>query len=435
MKKFGFIAFLFLALAIFSSGVLAQAAPESFVSNVEVRVNDQVASQDSPILLERGQQVVVEVFFTGNVLGKCQIGDDNPCFDTRVEASLEGWEFGTVGDVEGPFEVEPGVSYKKVLTFTLPEDMPASDNLSLNVELKDDDNLEVFNYLVRVQEKRHDVNVFDAILNPTNNVQAGQPLFVTVRVENLGDSPETSVKVTAAMPQLGLQASEFVDRLNAADSESDDDEADDSATTNDLLLIIPEGTPEGNYDVVVTVEYNRGHTVSQETFTMHVLGKAKEPVTVPGTQTTGVTINVDNQALKVEQGQGGVYKFSVANLGQQASSFTFEVLGVQDWANLKVEPSVLVVQPNSAQDAFVYVAPKEGTEGIKMFTVKVKSNDKVLSETQLSLEVAKAQKSVNARTVFTWLFVVLLAVLVILVVVVLVKKATSKGGIETQTYY
>lgn len=433
MKKLAFIAFLFVVLSIFSTAVLAQ---DEFVTVNKVEVNGQVLSDQSPVYLERGQQVVVSVFFTGNPLGKCLIGDDNPCFDTRVEAAIEGYEFGDVRDVVGPFEVEPGVTYKKVLTFTLPIDMPASDNLNLNVEIKDDDNLEALSFPVRIQEQRHSLNVFDVIFNPSNNVQAGQPLFATVRVENLGDSPETSVKVNVAIPSLGVETSEFVDRLNAADSESDDNEADDSATTNDLLLMIPENTPEGNYNVVVTVEFNRGHSLTQKTYTMHVLGKVQAPTTVPGTQTTGVTVTVDNQALKVEQGQGGVYKFSVANLGQQASSFTLEVVGVQDWANLKLEPGVLVVQPNSAQDAFVYVAPRDGVEGIKMFTVKVKSGNDVVSEKQLSLEVAKAQSSVSAKTVFTWLFVALLAVLVILVVVVLVKKVTSRGGgIEAQTYY
>ncbi|MBI2005664.1 MAG: hypothetical protein HYS80_02775, partial [Candidatus Aenigmarchaeota archaeon] len=108
---------------------------------------------------------------------------------------------------------------------------------------------------------------------------------------------------------------------------------------------------------------------------------------------------------------------------------------VQTWASVRVDPSALVVQPNDAKEVFVFVAPKEGVEGTKAFTVKTLSNGNVVSESQLMLDVVEPEGA-TAKQVFTWVFVVLLALLVLLVIVVLVKKATSREkGVESQTYY
>lgn len=446
MRILNLIVTLFLAIALVSTGVLATHVHDSsesfntqeFVTLERVEVNNVLADEFSPVFLERGEQVVVEVFFTGNPFGKCDSGDDNPCYDTRVEAEIEGYEFGDVRDVVGPFEVEPGVSYRKVLTFVLPEDMPASDDLDLNIEVKDDDDLVLVRFPVRIQEPRHSLSVFDVIFNPTNNVRAGQPLFTSVRVENLGDNVEPSIKVTVAIPELGIQTSEFVDRLLTQQDQNDDEDedGDDAATTNDLLLMIPEDAEEGAYDVVVTLEFNRGHSTSERTFTMNVLASEDEAATVLGVVSTGVSVSVDSQAQRVNQGQGGVFKFSVANLGNRAASFTFDVTGTEDWANTRVDPTSLVVQPDSTGDAFVYVAPKEGVEGMQMFTVKVMSGENVVAEKQLSLEVVKVPAKTSAKTVFAWVFVALLVILVILVIVVLVKRAGAKEeSVEGQTYY
>ena len=434
MKTFGLFAILILVVSLF--GVVAQAAPGDFVTDLRVKVNGVNADSNLPVRLERGQQVAVEVFFTGNPLGRCQVGEDNPCYDTRVEVEIQGYEYSEVRDVEGPFEVEPGVPDRKVLMFTLPDDMPASDNLNLNVEIKDDDELVSVVYPVRIQEVRHRLNIFDAIFNPINNVRAGQPLFTTLRVENLGDNLESSAKVTVAIPALGIQTSEFVDRLGTVQNNQDEDnEVDDASTTSDLLLFIPQGTLEGNYDVVVTLEYNRGFSTEERTYTMHVVG-SEQVQNVPETSNTGVLVNVESETLKVNAGEGAIYRFSVANLGRQASNFRLEVTGANSWANVRVDPMTLTVQPNGAEDVFVFVAPKEGVTGLKAFNVKVLSGSQVINDSQLTLEVVQAENTVSSKQVFTWIFVVLLAILVILVIVVLVKKASSKqGGVESQTYY
>ncbi len=443
MKGFKTFAFIMLVLTLLSSSAVFANVNyfnkdplTSFVNVDHIEVNSQVVNDFSPVYLEREQQVQVAVYFTGNPNGVCTSGNNNVCYNTRVSAELDGYEYGDVRDITPNFEVEKGVQYRKVLSFKLPADIQSSMDLTLRVEIKDENDLVVASYPIRLQEIRHKLNIYDVIFNPTSNVQAGQPLFTNVRLENLGDNVESSIKVTVAIPALGLQTSQYVDRLTTLQATNNDVDTNDAATTNDLLLMIPQNVLEGDYSVVVTADYNREASSVQKTYTMHVKG-TQVVIQNPVVNQVATTVNVDSQVQKVEQGNGATFKFSVGNLGQQATAYTFTVVGADAWANTRVDPSTVVVQANSASDAYVYVAPKPDTTGLKTFTVKVMSNNVVVAEKNLSVEVSEAKKGLDLKTVFTWVFAVLLVILVLLVIVVLVKRFASKEnkGIEGQTYY
>ena len=445
MKQFRLFAFVMLALVILTASVFASTygANNGFVTINHIEINNQFLDGlnpgINPIELQREGEVAVAVFLTGNPLGNCNVGKPNPCYTTKVRAEINGYEL-DLSDSSDAFKVEPNVSYRKVLRFVLPQDI-SSGTTSLRLEVSDGEDIVVGEYPVKISEIRHRLNVFDVISNPTNNVQAGQPLFTSVRLENLGDNTEASVKVTVAIPALGIQTSEYVDRLlNSVDNNNNlDSSVKDTATSNDLMLMIPSDVREGDYQVVVTLEYNRGRAQEQKTYNMHVKGVAQAP---NNTQTQpSVIVNVDSQTQRVESGNGAVYKFSVANLGQQATSYSLQVLGVNDWADVRVDPSNFVVQRDGTSEAYVYVAPKEGVDGMKTFTVNVLgANNVQVAQKSLSLEVTGAKQSnADVKTVFTWIFVVLLVLLVLLVIVVLVKKLASKNNteksVEGQTYY
>jgi hypothetical protein len=441
-RKINMNGFRFLALVMIVLSTVAGAfaltpdystGTQPFVTIDKIEVNGVELDKTSPVYTEREEELVVDVFFTGNPFGKCTSNDSNACYDARISAEISGYEYSEVRDSEGQFEVEPGVQYKKTLRLKLPNDMPSSDNLQLEVELKDDDDVVGIRFPIRVQEIRHKLNIYDVVFNPLNNVQAGQPLFTTVRLENLGDNTESSIKVSVSAPALGLQTSEFVDKLLTLESENNnvDEDADDAATTNDLMLLIPSNTPEGDYNVVVSVEYNRGRSIEQQAYKLHVRG-----IQTTQTPQTSVLVSVDSSSQKVEAGKGAVYKLNIANLEMRAQTFTVDVTGVTDWGTVRVEPQNVIVQADGTTDAYVYVSPKEGTTGVKTFTVKVMSGNTAVAEKNLSLEVAP-NNGVDAKTMLTWTFVALLAILVLLVIVVLVKKLAKKDsdGVEGQTYY
>jgi len=410
------------------TGTVTTVAPLTPFEIEEVRVDDVELQNGVSLYLERGTTVPVEVYVRGN----------QRAYDARVRVYLGGYEYGDVEALSDIFEVEKNVVRPIRFNLQIPYDLEASEYYTLHVELFDDDNSVKETYRVRVQETRHFVNVFDVIFNPMNNVQAGQYLFATVRVENLGDNIEDTVKVTLRVPSLDLQTSQFVNNeLITQEHFNQGSELAESrrvsATTGDLMLQIPQNTPAGDYEVVVTAEYDRGFGRTEKRYLMHV-----NSVTPSAVNDQSLTVNVDTNAQRVTEGQGAQFVFTITNLGQTARTFDFEVTGTEGWGTYRVDPQTLTVQPNDNEEVKVFVAPQEGVTGSKSFTVKVKSNGNVVAEKTLSVESVQGTGADTAKKVLAGIFIVLLVILVILAIAVIIKKATAskeEGPVEGQTYY
>jgi hypothetical protein len=426
---------LVLILALVS--VTMVAAADFSVDRVDVD-GVTVSSTGKAIYVERGTTVPVTVYMSGSPTGKI-------AYDARVQAYVGGYEYGKVEDVSDIFEVVPNVSYKKTLRLKIPSDMKATDKYTLNVEIFDDDQSTKRTYTLFVKEARHLVSLYDVIVNPVSNVQAGQPLFVTVRVENMGDNVEDSIKITASMPKLGIEASEYVDQLvRSRDEDQSDNRVSkrDAATTNELMLLIPENAQEGDYELSVKLNYNRGYGASNDAEDEKVLiVHVKSAKQTTGTATASALVNVDNTNQRAAVGEGAVYKVSMANLGKEAQTYSVEVLGVGSWGTSRVDPQNLIVPADKTGESLVYVSPAENAEtGVKTFTVKVKdSAGNVVSEKALTLDVVNAQASGSYeafKKVLEVGFIALLIILVVLGIVLAAKKLSgSNDSVEGQTYY
>src|SRR3989344_4030358 len=227
--------------------------------------SDKLA-ESQHIRVERGSTMFVEVFYHG-------LGGDESRYDTRIEVELDGYEYGVLDDNTEIFEVNPGQKGRKVLRIDVPEDIDSSDFYDLKVRMSDDDDEVTQVFKVRVEEQRHVVNIYDVIVQPYQHVEAGTPLFVTVTLENLGDNVEDLIKVTAAIPELGIQASDNVGELITWFDEDGDNivySKRDTVSSRDLVLFIPENAEAKDYELVVQAEYNRGHSVAEKKYTISV---------------------------------------------------------------------------------------------------------------------------------------------------------------------
>ena len=413
---------------------VALAADDFTVTSVEV--NDILAGA-SPVFVEAGSIATVEVTLQGaNVIS------GGSAYDVRVEASVGGYEYGKIEDVTPIFEVEQGVQYRKVLHLNIPEDIEASDDYTLRVDVFDDDNNVQYTFVLRVQEPRHQLRVFDTIINPVK-AQAGQPIFVSTRVENLGDNTEEDVKVTVSIPQLPqvLAQSVYIDELITDLSENEDKfnfDEDDAESTNDLMLMLPKDVPTGTYELVVRVDYDRFHTFVEERYVITVTGAAQEKVAVPQ-----LTVQADASSKNVAAGEGVVYTLTFANLGQQAQALTLSVSDVSAWGSAKVEPAVVTVPRDGSAQAFVYVTPQAEAVGTQTFTVVVSDGTAVVQTVALSAVVGPAQEKATGTDLTNVLeigFIVLLIVLVILGIVIVAKKLGKddedlEEPVEGKSYY
>ncbi len=421
-----------LSIILVASGVLAyniNGVPNYYIS--KIAVDDSQIYESESIFVERGQTVDVDVWFTG--YDNSGLGSID---STRVRAWIGGYEYDEVEAISNVFEVSPGVSYKKTLQLKIPSDLDGSKDYTLHVEVYDDQSNVEEVHSLRVEEKRHSLTIEDTIFSPDLTLEAGKNLFANVRIKNDGDKKEEDIKVKLSIPKLGISTRAYLDELAAHEIANTDEE--DSGSINSLYLKIPENTKEGNYDVVVEAEYNNGHDVVSETYTLSVKNDEAKVVA------SNSMINVDSSTKKIAQGEGSIYKISFANLESNAKSYSVEVSGADAWATTRVDPSSVTVQPDKTADAYVYLAAKEDASvGTHMFTVRIKSGDNVIKELNLGAEVTEATVSSwdTVKLVLEIIFIILLVALIAVGTVIGIRKYRKDEGLEepsvpeAQTYY
>jgi len=436
MKCMSLIALMLVVTSLFGS--LAVAAPSFNVEKIEIDGIEFATCDPNvnalQVYVERGQVLPIDVSLRG-------VGN---AYDVRVRAYIGGYEYGTIQDETEIFQMKNNVARTAHLALNVPEDIFVGSGVDGNkftlfLEMFDGDKSERCAYNLNIEEPRHFVTTYDVILNPPSNVKAGQPLFASVRVENLGDNVEESIKVTVSIPELGISTSEYVDELiteQDLDQERFIFSKRDSASTNDLMLIIPEDAKEGDYQVKTTVEYNRGHTKEEAVKTIHIKGVTKAPVVMGPV----AVVSVDSAVQTAEMGKGAVYKVSVANLGSEAKIFMVETMGTSAWATSRVDPQLQTVAGEKTADFNVYVSPNEGaTAGAHSFSVLVKDSEgKLVAEKALSVNVNAVAEKDTLRNVLEVAFVVLLIILVVVGLIVLVRKLGSdepEEAVEGKTYY
>ncbi|MBW2977994.1 hypothetical protein KY331_04070 [Candidatus Woesearchaeota archaeon] len=329
-------------------------------------------------------------------------GDDE---HVSVEAEVRGLEHDRerANDQTNDFTIKNGRSYYKKLELTLPDRMD-SDQYALRIEVanrKDDEVVE--NLILEVGPVRHGVKIKDVVFSPDGEVRAGRSLLTSVRLKNIGEFDEEDVKVTVEIPDLGISAADYID----------DVEADDSVTSEELWMRVPAQAQPGEYKAVVTVEFNEGDDEVREEYEVTVVSDTG----VAATKASGKTIiNVGGEVQNVVAGESGViYPVSLTNGGLTSRTYTIGV-NVGDWAEIRVNPNVVVLGAGETKIVYVYVAAKEvASEGEQTFGVEIKSGDELLKEIVLKANVAKGASGMSG---FKKGLEIVLVVLVVLLFVI-----------------
>jgi len=361
------------------------------------------------VFMERGGSVDIEVSI---------IGGNTTKNDVKVKVWVGGYEY---GDIEDTSDI------KKKLSLDIPEDVDVEDGdyiLFVKVYDKSDGVEESFD--VFLEEKRHSLKIQDVILRPSSTIKAGSPLFVVVRVENLGAKKEEDIKIGISVPELGISARDYIDELAAQEIANEDEE--DSESSNEIFLRIPKEALEGEYTLTVDVEYDRGHRTASTKRIVRVIGEEIKK------EEAEALIIVDSTSQSVETGSDAQFRITVMNTGEKANLYSLEVDGEQLFASSKVSPGFLLVKEGESATFDVIMTAKGDVGGIKSFMVKVKDGDKIIKEITLSLDIIPKSYELN-----NWLvtgFVVLIILLIILGLILLATKGKpEEPGTEGQTYY
>ena len=416
--------FMFLILLISMLTIPSLTTATSSVIFNEIEVNDVDVTDGGKVAIDRGEDVDIRVELSSPV----------DYDDVRVKASVDGYEYDDIQDSSKIFDMRGSTGvYTKYLHLNIPEDIDTGA-YTLNIEVKNALGSRVMSGIIlQVGEARHSLSIQDVILRPTSTVEAGRPLGVEVRLENMGSRKEEDIRVSASLKALGVSTRAYLDELGYEEIDSDDDETSGSVM---LYLPVPADAISGEYDLDVEVEYSRGHEVVSESAKVYVSGTA-------ASTEVNTIISIDSVSKAVEKGKQVTYKLMLANLGDSEVVYSLAVSGTQAWADVSLNPGFVRVQPNGAGELTLTVAPKDKpVAGEHTFTLHVKENDNVLRSVDLTSVVSEGRSWTSVKSVLEIGFAVLISLLVILGLIVAFKKLGGNDQVpeqpmmdEGQSYY
>ena len=349
-----------------------------------------------------------------------------------IKAEIDGLDHDEeqAEDETEPFSVREGRSYWKTLNLKLPARMDV-DQYALRIEVsnRNNDEVEVI-AMLDVSTPRDAVAIKDVVFSPEGEVQAGRALLTNVRVKNIGEQDQEGVRVKISIPELGLSDSDWIDEV----------EAEDSVTSEELYMRIPQCAKAGEYEVIVTVEYDEGDEEVEQSETITVV--EGDMCDVGGEDKGQTVITVGSDVQDVVAGESGVvYPVSLSNTGSVARTYQIAVQA-GSWADVRVSPNVVVLDGKATKMVYVYVAANEdAAPGEQTFGVEIKSGEEVLQEVVLSANVVEPEnKGFGLKRVLEVGLVVLVVALVVVGLVVGFRrlKEDDEEAAETgeeQTYY
>jgi len=420
-----------LVLMVFLVAVLALATHAlPAVTNMEIDGNSVSPFGGETIEIERGQDLPIEV----KIVNSGNSTDEN----VEIEAEILGYEYNdqevSLTDRVHLFDLDAGDTAFKSMDLKVPVKMDKDYyDLRIRVASRTGPTQEML-YRLHIKGERHSIEIKDVVFNPANSVVAGRALLATVRVKNVGEKTEDSVKVTVSIPALGIEASDYIDEIDAGDS----------ATSEELYLRIPTCADAGSYQITTKVEYDEKYEVTSDSELINVeSSEVCAPVSTGNAQPdkTIITIPASQDVVK---GTGGVvYPIMIANLGNSAKTYTISVSGVDAFGTVRIDPgNVIVVKSGETKTAYLYVtASDNAAAGEKAFIVSI-ATDKETQQIPLTAKVVEPAVSSwsKMRKGLEIGLVVLVVILLILGLIIGFRKLkgndeSEEESTEGQTYY
>lgn len=439
MKKLLSLLALFVVSLLTISMVSAADLSES-VDIVKLKINGNTVGDGEFLYVEEGETLDIEMKLFGLLKGPLWDHDNDPSTvdvvsnagieveDIEVEVEIQGFE----DDLEAStdmFDLEEGDTKWVDLSLTLPvgEEDNGDKLYLLRVKVTDKNNDELtMEWNLKVNPAENALRIADVDFSPGNTVVAGHSLLTTVLVENVGEDTEDDVKVTVAIPELGISAVDYIDEIEADEKEhtGEDEEV--------LFFRIPRSAAEKEYTVTVTVKYDDGDKIVSEDYQIFIsaseLNNAEEQKLV---------ITVGPETQNVVAGQQAIYPIALTNAGTTTKTYVLE-LTAGDWATATLSENLVVLEPGNTKIVYAYMTVSESAvAGEKVATLNIGAGDNVLKTLYLKANVVSQGKSFNLRNGLEVALVVLVAVLVIIGLVLgfsRLKKDELEEG-EEKTYY
>ncbi|MBI2573508.1 hypothetical protein HYV86_06605 [Candidatus Woesearchaeota archaeon] len=423
-----------LSVSLVSAFVPGEVTVESVeVNDVDVDLLTQAEIENSNVDLESG--LVID---EGEELEvKLVLESTTNAERIQVEAEVRGYEYDDYEDISDRvhvFDLEGTVDAPARKRVTLKMNMPdrlEDDRYLLRVSVDDKDSPSMIGYVVlQVEPTRHGLRISDVAFSPGSTVMAGRSLLASVLLENFGDKDQKDVKVTVAMPQLGVEATEFVDVVET------DNHNVDYEDVPEMFLSIPATAAAGDYNVVVTAKYDDLRETVSKTYTVHV--DANEMFQ---TGPNRLVLAVGPESQTVVAGTTVSYGIALTNAGRQSKAYMLEAVA-SDAVGATLSENLVVLAPGQNKVVRVDVTPTAtAPAGTHVVNVVVRSGSEELETVALRANVvaassadAAAKDGLSLRNGLEIALIILVVLLVIIGLIIGFSRL-KKDDEEEQTYY
>ena len=410
MKKLLSLMALFV-ISLLTVSMVSASTPSTLgsVTVSKIEVNGEEVDLNALLTVEEGQKLDIDVELSVN-----KDNDNNPNTpSTQVDAKgievvarLSGYEYSDYENLEDStalFDVKVGTKKTVHLQLTVPNKLENGKN-TLRVFVMDRNSEEISKtFELNVESARHSVKIADVSFSPSLTVKAGRSLLATVLVENVGENKEEDVKVTVAVPELGLTASEYVDEV----------EADDHEAVDEMFLQVPSDAKPGEYTVKVTAQYDDLRETVSETYTLKVV---ESEYVKPQVKSGKTVLAAGPEMQSVAAGKTATYAVALTNDGNAAKAYAVEV-ATGDWATASVSEKLVVLEPGQSKVVYADLAvAKDATAGEHLASLTVKSGSDVLETVVLKANVAAPAANADSDSSLRNGLEIALVVLVVLLV-------------------
>ncbi len=374
-----------------------------------VKVNGQEVDNGDTLQVMNGETLDVDMRFTALA------NFDN----ARIMVFVEGYEHSTIVDSTPIFAVVDGKTYVKSISINLPSDMDSEKDYKLRITGASDlSGITYSDYTLYVDTQRHRVDIVDLVMTPTSGVEAGQNIIANVRLKNRGQKAQDSVKVIVAVPQLGVQESSYVSNVDPQDVVSSDD----------MLLFVPENAAAGQYEVLVTLSYDDGYTLSTDKFALNILA--------PKVVAEENLIVSFNDGIDLVANEASEFEIVIANPNSESKPIS---IAASDnvWADVEVTPSLAMVKGGESESFKIKVTPKNSISGEKELKLYVKEGTTIIDEITVKTYV-EADEGINWINVALAVLLIIAIIILLSLIITIAKRRNDEGEEEyssSEEYY
>ena len=395
-----------------------------------VKLNGDEVDPSDDLNVERGEDLDLRVKIEAN---------DVDLENVEVHAFIAGYKYGVyesdlVRDFSDTKDIDAGESKIFDLSLQVPYDMDLKDT-KIRVYVYDENTpgSESFEYQLSIHgSDRADMIMIEIFeVEPSYTVQAGKYASFRVKIKNYGEKDVDDVNLIVRIPELGISLVEFIDDLDAGDTQS----------FEELVAVVPRDAKAGQYTVEAVVEYDRYESVT-ETKTLTVVAGESTSSSSSNNRDDSVVTVPDVVELS-DSNTGVVYPVVIRNDGDNDRTYVLSVSDVSEFATAAFEPSsVVVVEAGRTQTVFLRLTANENAvAGDKVFKLSVRSGNDV-TEANVVAKV-KGDSSASSSNAVKVLEVIVIVLLIILIIAVLVfvfsrlakRKDDDEEDEEDQTYY